>query len=174
MTPLEEYDAEHEYDRFTEELGDILDLGVVTRDEIVSALREHSTGPVIRRVTAPDWTIVSQEHGWVEWVDALGFYADEDGEGRLVFADATQGKEGVVWNPIRKRHEYKPKATGDVEIPEGQIRRHVGGFSIVTPSGEIVWLCLWHEIQHVTESGDVAPGFGSVEIELATREFDDD
>jgi hypothetical protein len=51
MTPLDEYDPSIEHDRFVEELGQALDLGPVTRDDLVRALREHHTGPVIRRVT---------------------------------------------------------------------------------------------------------------------------
>jgi hypothetical protein len=163
MTRPDEYDPSMEYDRFVEELGHAVDLGDVTRDELVRALRDHSTGPVIRRVTDSEWTIISQERGYAEWVDALGFYADEEGEGRLVFSD---GGGGFTWNPIRQRDEAKPRITGDIVIPEGVITRYTGGFSVATPNGERVWFCLWHEVMHVTESGDVAPGLGPLEIRI--------
>jgi hypothetical protein len=81
-------------------------------------------------------TILSQESGWVWWVDALGFYADEEREGRLVFGTAT-GPAEPMWNPIRKQHEFKPQATLDVGIPdEGEITRHTVGSLSLPPGGE--------------------------------------
>ncbi len=134
--------------------------GMTTREK---ALHKHSTGPVIERVCDKDGNVVSHRSGWTAYVDALGFHADEDGEGRWIFSG--EG-EGFRFNPVRRRDEVRPAMTGELELPDGPVERYVGGFAIRRDDGSTVWIVLWHSVMHLTESGDVAPGFGNFDAEI--------
>jgi hypothetical protein len=149
-------------------------VGPSDRDELVRALHNHYTGPVIEIVVKPDRAFTHRS-GLVAYVDALGFYADEDGPGRFVFYPETgTAGERPVFNPVRKKLEYRPQSFGDLEIPAGEIDRYVGGFAIRQPNGSTVWLVFWHSFFHATESGDVAPGFGGFVAEVEEVEERDD
>jgi hypothetical protein len=158
-------------DAFEEELGPA--VGAATHEEVVRALREHSSGPAIVRVTAQDGTIVLQTEGWTAWVDALGFYADDENEGsRVVLVPSGGERKERVWNPVRRQHEFRPHAGQEVTVPDGEITRHIGGFSVAAPDGTVTAICLWRAVGHVTESGDIAPGLGGFSTEMEEDDTD--
>jgi hypothetical protein len=149
-------------------------IGPSNRDELIAALNDHHTGPVIEVVVRPDGT-VRQRQGWVAYVDALGFHAAEDGPGRFILVDESAvGPDAAAFNPVRQRVEARPRSRGDLDLPEGEVDRYVGGFAVRQDDGATTWFVLWHSVMHVTESDDVAPGFGEFSVEAEDAEVEED
>ena len=104
--------------------------------------------------------------GWVVYVDALGFHADEAGQGRFIFEQGRDAPTGrVAFNPVRRKNENRPDSAGDLDLPNGELERYVGAFVGRRPDGGSVWLILWTNVFHETESGDLAPGLGGFTAE---------
>jgi hypothetical protein len=170
MPSLGFHDSSDPEDRFVEALGIVVDT--VPYADVVAVIRGH-IGPVAIRVVASNGEILEHADGYVEWVDGLGFHADDDTPGRFVFSNSSERAP----HPTRG-YEFRPIPIGELHIPESEHDRYLGGFAHrEEEDGRTSYVVLWHDVLHVTESGDVAPGFapgfGAVDV-VVTDEDDDD
>jgi hypothetical protein len=59
------------------------------------------------------------------------------------------------------------------DYPNLDANRYTGGVLLRSPFGTVIDVALWHGIEHVTETGDAAPGFGPLRPELGRRSTSD-
>jgi hypothetical protein len=50
------------------------------------------------------------------------------------------------------------------DYPNRDADRYTGGVRLRSPFGTVIDVAVWHGVEHVTETGDAAPGFGPFEL----------
>jgi hypothetical protein len=174
-------DPDEEYlDPFDEDLG--VYVGEATRAEVVEAIAAHTVpgATFVARLSSP-----AGETYWQKPVGALTEHingctditladlADQDGEDdvedddqRAVFVDDAPRTDVFVFGG--EDSAYFPAWTVFREVPlvldlsaddrSLYFERFSGGVRL-TFTGAGLTLVFWHTIEHVTEEGDIAPGF---------------
>jgi hypothetical protein len=148
-------------------------LGDATREEVLDALRGHILRTFVVEEENPDGTIARHLDGiLVEAGRDPG-----DWENPELFSVVTS-EAAMGWHKhaeILARHPAlaaavaePPKltfgvpATGIVQYPGAQ--PGTAGYRFTHDDGSALAVILWHDIMHLTDDGDVAPGMGDFEI----------
>ena len=143
-------------ERFQEELG--VYIGLLTTGEAIKTLAEHTPGEWVMLLHSPDGELVWRKTGW-SWEIA-------EGES-VMFAAASRGSG--AGNPAMYTDAVVLSFAKDMDL-KGSCEQYSGGlvfrFGFGDWEGHTLTMLAWQSVLHVTESGDVAPGFGEVEVEL--------
>jgi hypothetical protein len=160
---------EHHLDQF---LGER--VGDATREDVRTAIRDHM-GEVVIQAELPGWPDgIIHMQGWCYPADCNPATWDDDD----TFVVLPHGVDAQIWqlDPEFRKRLGKP----DIQSPpifalppdsDGvTIEQYLGGYRWRLPGGAAVAVVLWHGIQHVTDSGDVAPGMGSFTAEVTSAD----
>lgn len=123
------------------------EIGPVARDEVLTALREHSYEVVIELENA-DGSVLLHAAGWLQ------IHPDNP--------------EHFVIHPHGLRPGERPRMY--FGVPEsGIVQYSEGGYRFMLPGGTALVVLPWHGVLHVTPSGDVAPGLGGFNMSIEER-----
>jgi hypothetical protein len=140
-------------------------VGQMTQDEVVDAIAAH-TGPgaeLVMQMTAPNGELVWHKHGELEWhlttddvIVLVIRRVDEQSAGNpLVNIDAPLVLSFIPDDRFAERLDAEQYSGGvRVRFDFGPYRDHT------------LTIVFWRSVMHVTESGDVAPGFGGFDLEM--------
>jgi hypothetical protein len=156
-------------DVFVEALG--VYVGPASYDEVIEALT--SVPPTSVLIAWIETVGVSEcKQGRVEHYAA---YADEDEDHEdpldLFFLVSGRGSEGlrvgVMWRDV-------PFVFHLHRSPWFRAERFSGGVRLHPYEGATITIAVWHSIQHVTDDGDVVPGFGPFTASLEDEDEEED
>ena len=124
-------------------------IGTVSRDDLMKALEEHVPGSVVTELEAPDGSTVVHTQGPV--------YMNE---GHVIIG-------GVKDREVLAEESFPVRGLNTIlRVPMvPQAERYTDGFRVALPGRLTLAIVLWRDVLHVTDSGDVAPGPGPVDIE---------
>lgn len=187
MPDLEEPPA---HDRWLDQfLGD--PAGDATREEVLDALRGHVLGSVVIEEEHQDDTTAAHVQGTLveasrdpdTWEAAELF--------SVVGSDAANAwhNSGPQWEEFASGPDAPPYLRTCLDaakqpplftfgVPETGITQYLGvdagaaGYRFAREDGGALAVVLWHDLMHVTGSGDLAPGMGDVTITLEVEEDD--
>jgi hypothetical protein len=128
-------------------------VGPISREKALDAIRAHTTGPVI--LEYPENGFAGGERKFADgWCNEVGDLAPTRPVGPGVFA-FFRGAD----IPLEVGMLYPEATVLDLSGDEWTAEQWTGGLDI-RMGDSLVRLVFWHEVLHVTDSGDVAPGFG--------------
>lgn len=137
-------------------------IGPASREEVIEALGEHTFRDLVLHVALPDGSPV---------VHTSGTLSQEDDAPPEVFAIG--GRQSRAAFEAGRYAVEDPSARLSVPSTFDGADRYVGGAVLRLAGGVTITLVLWHGVLHLTESGDVAPGMGPVDVNLVVEEEED-
>jgi hypothetical protein len=151
---------EHDNPEFEEACG--IYVGPATHDEVVAALRDvPATSELVVRIDNRESSRPEQgiryRHGWPE------HFHDKypDGGARDLFV-VYQHEQALGYGVMYQDAPFVIWLSSD--YPNLDADRYTGGVRLRSPFGTVIDVAVWHGIEHVTETGDAAPGFGPFEL----------
>jgi hypothetical protein len=142
-------------------------VGPATTAEAIKALSDHS-GEWVIGLHAPDGELLWVKNGW-DW----GYVEDED-RALFVIAGTEQGSGNpavFVDAPIALSFAKGTELIGECSL-------YAGGLVFKLAFGDyadhMLTVLLWHSMWHKTDSGDIAPGFGSFTASMERVESDEE
>jgi hypothetical protein len=134
-------------------------VGSCTPDEVVHALANHSTGPVLIECAT-------------EFIDdpihVVGYCAQLGDDDTPVFAFTEEG-DVPLGCAVAYRKAFVLDLSWTGVKPLWTAERYTGGLDLRFPNA-VVRLAFWSEIYHGTEDGNIAPGLGPFQVEPGTTE----
>jgi hypothetical protein len=149
-------------DRFDEAFG--VYVGSATYEEVVRALRDVPAPSELvvridnRRSPQPQEGVVYR-HGLPEH-----FGIDDDEWGRHDLFVLYQREQALGYGVMYRDAPFVLVLNPAYEGLDAD--RFTGGVRIRSPFGTVLDIAVWHTIGHVTETGDVAPGFGGFTVTI--------
>jgi hypothetical protein len=134
-------------------------VGPCAPEEVIHALANHSTGPVL--VECATEFINKPIH-------AVGYCAQLGDDDTPVFAFSETGDVPLGCAVAYTRAFVLDLSWTGIE-PLWTAERYTGGLVLRFPNA-VLRLAFWHEIYHGTEGGDLAPGLGPFQVESRTAE----
>jgi hypothetical protein len=149
-------------------------IGPCTQDEALEAIRGHSSGPVIIEYPAGGFTGGERKLAQGFQSEVKYHHADEEdpeGEPTGVFV-LSEAKEGSGPIPLSWGVLYEGSTVLDLSHDSWAAEAFTGGLDIYREGRRepLVRIVFWQAIQHVTETGDVAPGFGPIDAGIEGAE----
>jgi hypothetical protein len=143
----------NEFDQVDEALG--VYVGPATYEDVVQTLRDTPEVAVRIDNRTSDWPQegIVYRNGWTEYFHVV----NDDGTHRDVLV-VYKHEQALGYGVMYEDAPLVLRLTPDVALDADQF---TGGVRIRSEFGTVLDIAIWHSIQHVTESGDVAPGFGS-------------
>jgi hypothetical protein len=146
----------------TEELG--VYVGPVAIEDAIRALEGHTPGEWVMQLVSPENETLWHKTGW-SWTLVE---SDDYAVFTVAFSEQAAGNPSLyVDAPLVLTFA---KGIGGM----GEIKQYVGGlvfkFGFGDYAGHTLTLLPFHAILHVTETGDIAPGFGEVEVKFHESE----
>jgi len=148
---------EHDNPEFEEAFG--IYVGPATHDEVVAALRDVSELMVRidnRESPRPEEGI-RYRHGWPEH-----FHDKYEDDGVRDLFVVHQHEQALGYGVMYQDAPFVIWLSSD--YPNLDADRYTGGVRLRSPFGTVIDVAVWHGVEHVTETGDAAPGFGLFEL----------
>jgi hypothetical protein len=151
---------EHDNPKFEEAFG--IYVGPATYDEVVAALRDlpAMSELVVRidnRESPRSKEGIRYRHGWPEHFHE----EDEDGGVRDLFV-VYQHEQALGYGVMYQDAPFVIWLSS--VLPNLDADRYTGGVRLRSPFGTVIDVAVWHGIEHVTETGDAAPGIGPFKL----------
>lgn len=147
---------------FDDDLGTY--VGPASIEEAIRALDEHTPGEWVMRLTDPDGKTLWHKTGW-------SWYLTENEEEAMFAVNLTEQGAGnpslAVDAPIVLAFSKRVKLHAEPSLYTGGLSFR---FAFGDYAGHTLALIAWHSVLHVTETGDVAPGFGEFVGEVRPTE----
>jgi hypothetical protein len=145
-------------------------VGPADYDEIVAALRDvPPPSELVVRIDNREGPRrdegVRYRHGWPEHVHV----EDEDGVRDLFII--YQHEQALGYGVMYQDAPFVIWLSRD--LPALDADRYTGGIRLRSSFGTVLDFAVWHGIEHVTETGDVAPGFGPFGVVLDEKGTDE-
>jgi hypothetical protein len=131
-------------------------VGPTTREELLRSLSDHTCGTLLVHLNAPDGSPLLHTYGDLY---PAGLYDparrgewDAESEDHYLIGGEEYVPDGKF--PIGHRD-----AKARLHVPtDVTVEQYTGGFRVVLPGGAVLTVVIWHDVLHVTDSRDVAPG----------------
>lgn len=151
-------------------------LGDTTRDEVLTALREHIPGELVAEHENPDGTTASHHAGWLveasrdpnTWdttelfsvvtTPAATYWHNNDTILARLATDHPAVRDGIEAIKQPPLLTFGVPETGITPYPGAE--PGTAGYRFTQDDGSALAIILWHGAMHVTDSGDLAPGLG--------------
>ena len=158
--------SEHHLDQY---LGE--HIGEATREEVLTALRGHEYGTVIIELEMPGHyepalRIQGALIGAENIEEPVQFLVDGDGHLMCNYHVNPDLREAVGATRVPRTPTAELLHLPDVPIEQYLGDGGCAGYRFDLGGGIKLALVLWHDLLHVTPSGDVAPGMGISHIEI--------
>jgi len=136
-------------------------FGPVDREEALNAIRSHDLSVV---VDYPERGFAGgATRRVIGYVHEIGV-AEDDDDRSTVFAISNEEVllgQGMI---------YPGALVLDLTAAGWTADRYTAGLDLRFSGGAVVRLIFWHDVSHMTESGDTAPGLGGFHVEIVEDE----
>jgi hypothetical protein len=138
-------------------------VGPVSIEELIAALDDHTPGEWVVGMNDPEGKLLWVRNGW-------SWYCDDDTAPSPLVVFAIARNESGAGNPAIYVDAPLVLTFARETRLMSECHRYTDGLTITPQFGEYaghtLTLVAWHAVLHATDNGDVAPGFGSMHVEV--------